>query len=131
MIKYLENKELQAKALVQLYIKAGIDRPITDLARIQKMIDHSNLIISAWDGSALVGIARAVTDFGYCCYLSDLAVDQHYQKMGIGRSLVTLIQKAIGYEVSLILMSSPDSTVFYEKLGFKHFSNGYISKGIL
>ena len=79
MIKYSENKQLQAKAIVQLYIAAGVDQPITDLARIQKMIDHSNLIISAWDGNALVGVARAVTDFGYCCYLSDLAVDQHYQ----------------------------------------------------
>ncbi len=131
MIKYSENKQLQAKAIVQLYIAAGVDQPITDLARIQKMIDHSNLIISAWDGNALVGVARAVTDFGYCCYLSDLAVDQHYQRIGIGRSLITLMQKAIGLEVSLILMSSPGAAVFYEKLGFTNFSNGYVAKGIL
>lgn len=131
MIKYFENRQLQAKALVQLYINAGVDRPITDLARTQKMIDHSNLTISAWEGNSLVGIARAVSDFGYCCYLSDLAVDQHYQGMGIGKSLITIMQKKIGPEVSLILMASPEATEFYEKLGFNRFSNGYMSKGVL
>lgn len=131
MIKYSESRQLQANTLVQLYINSGVDRPITDLTRIQKMIDHSNLIISAWEGSALVGVARAVSDFGYCCYLSDLAVDQRYQRRGIGKTLIALIQKAIGPEVSLILMSSPSSRIFYENLGFKRFTNGYISKGIL
>ena len=32
----------------------------------------------------LVGIARCVTDYHYCCYLSDLAVDKSLQKSGIG-----------------------------------------------
>ena len=131
MIKYFENRALQAKAVAQLYVRSGVDRPITDLARIQTMIHHSNLTITAWDGDVLAGIARTVTDFGYCCYLADLVVDSAYQRKGIGRGLITLIQKAIGLEVSLVLISSPDATGFYEKLGFSPFSNGYIGKGIL
>jgi len=49
------------------------------------MIDHADLTITAWDGSKLVGIARAITDYSYCCYLSDLAVDRAYQNLGIGK----------------------------------------------
>ena len=31
-----------------------------------------------------MGVSRAITDFAYCTYLSDLAVDESYQKQGIG-----------------------------------------------
>src|SRR5713101_190041 len=48
--------------------------PVDDLARLEKMLQHGNLLITAWDGTSLIGVARALTDFSYCCYLSDLAV---------------------------------------------------------
>ena len=59
------------------------------------MIEHSNLIVTAWDGQLLVGIARSVTDFHYCCYLSDLAVDVAYQRQGIGRQLIQITQEGV------------------------------------
>lgn len=130
MILYSENNRPTAGAVAQLYQSSGVSQPITDLVRIQTMLDNTNLIISAWEESRLVGIARALTDYGYCCYLADLVVDRKYQKMSIGSSLIRLIQKAIGIEVSLALISAPDTTQFYEKLGFKSVTNGYIVNGI-
>jgi N-acetylglutamate synthase-like GNAT family acetyltransferase len=94
------------------------------------MLDNSNLIISAWEEDRLVGIARALSDYGYCCYLADLVIDKKYQQIGVGSSLIRLIQKAIGIEVSLVLISAPDTTQFYEKLGFRLVNNGYIANGI-
>ena len=131
MIRYAENRPLDPSAIAILYIAAGVENAITSHEQIQKMYENSNLIISAWDGSRLVGVARALTDFAYCCYLSDLAVDKKYQGLGIGASLLTLIQKAIGVNGSLILLSSPQASNFYERLGFRRLTNGYIGKGIL
>jgi ribosomal protein S18 acetylase RimI-like enzyme len=63
-------------------------RPVDDIHCLHGMIEHSNLIVTAWDGELLVGIARSVTDSHYCCYLSDLSVDVAYQRQGIGRQLI-------------------------------------------
>jgi N-acetylglutamate synthase-like GNAT family acetyltransferase len=90
------------------------------------MLDNANLIVSAWDGDKLVGIGRALTDFGYCCYLSDLAVIKEYQHHGIGHEIVTEIQKQIGEECMLLLLSSTESMEYYPKIGFELAGNAYI-----
>ena len=89
------------------------------------MLAGANLTVTAWDGERLVGIARALTDFAYCCYLSDLAVDGAYQKQGIGRKLVEMVQKEIGEEVMLLLLSVPDAMTYYPKIGFEKVENGW------
>jgi hypothetical protein len=57
-------------------------RPADDLARLDRMLRAADIIVTARDGARLVGVARAITDFSYCCYLSDLAVDAAYQRQG-------------------------------------------------
>lgn len=73
-IEYRINTPLRSKDVSDVFKSSGIKRPVDDLERIQRMIDNADVNISAWDGVKLVGIARAITDFSYCCYLSDLAV---------------------------------------------------------
>jgi len=73
-IAYKINALLQPEQLSDLFKSSGIRRPSDDLERLQRMIDHADVTISAWDGQQLVGIARAVTDYSYCCYLSDLCI---------------------------------------------------------
>lgn len=90
------------------------------------MLDQADMIITAWDGGKLVGIARAITDFSYCCYLSDLAVNKEYQKKGIGRELVRRVHEMLGEEISLILLASPVAMNYYPKIGFTKIENGYI-----
>jgi GNAT superfamily N-acetyltransferase len=82
---YKVNSPVTAQEVAELFRSSGIKRPVDQLERIQRMIDHADLTITAWDGSKLVGIARAITDYSYCCYLSDLAVDRAYQNLGIGK----------------------------------------------
>ena len=93
------------------------------------MIDNANLTVTAWDAEKLVGVARALTDFVWCCYLSDLAVDQEYQHQGIGRELIRQIQAQIeDGEAALLLLSAPEAMDYYPKIGMTPIQNGWIIK---
>lgn len=95
-------------------------RPIEDKECLAGMINNSNLIISAWDEEKLIGISRCVTDFHYCCYLSDLAVDQDYQNQGIGKALQVQTQKQLGPRCKLILIAAPAANSYYQQIGFSN-----------
>ena len=95
--------------IIDVYNSSGINRPTADKERIAKMYDNSNLIVTAWDKDKLVGISRSLTDFCYCCYLSDLAVRKDYQTSGIGKELIELTKNEIGEQTALILLSAPIS----------------------
>ena len=90
------------------------------------MLDHANVIVTAWSGDLLVGVSRAVTDFCFCCYLSDLAVDAQYQHQGIGKGLGALTHQAAGMETMLILLAAPAATEYYPKIGMKRFDHCFI-----
>jgi len=129
-IEYSQNISLAAADIAAVFDASGIRRPSADLARIERMFANANLVISAWHGNKLIGVCRALTDFSYCCYLSDLAVDKAYQKHGIGKALIARVQQAIGDEVALILLSAPEAMEYYPKLGFEKVENGFIIKRI-
>ena len=101
-------------------------RPIDDINCLTGMIEHSDLIVTAWHSRSLVGIARSVTDFHYCCYLSDLAVDVAYQRQGIGRQLIQITQDALGSRCRIILLSAPAATNYYPRLGFERHDQAWV-----
>lgn len=126
MIDYRRDVPLRTEDIIRVFQASGIRRPIDDAARIGRMFAQSNLVLSAWDGERLVGVCRALTDFSYCCYLSDLAVDRACQHQGIGRELVERTRALLGEEVSIILLSAPEAMDFYPRLGFEPVTNGFI-----
>lgn len=101
-------------------------RPAADLARLENMLRFADLIITARDEGRLVGLARAITDFSYCCYLSDLAVDVAYQRRGIGKRLIEETHRAAGEGTTLILISAPAAQSYYPKIGMKHQTNCWV-----
>ncbi len=103
-------------------------RPADDLQRLDKMLRHADLIVTARDGTRLVGIARSVTDFSYCCYLSDLAVDVAYQRRGIGKRLIDETRQKAGPLTSLILVSAPAAEGYYPKIGMQPIATGWTIK---
>ncbi|WP_343673930.1 GNAT family N-acetyltransferase [Chitinophaga sp.] len=111
--------------IIELYDNAVLKRPTADAERIAKMYENSNLVVSAWDGEKLVGVARSVTDYCYCCYLSDLAVSKDYQTAGIGKQLVALTQEAIGPKTMLLLLSAPTAMEYYPKIGMTKLDNAF------
>lgn len=126
MIDYRRDVPLRTEDIIRVFQASGIRRPIDDAARIGRMFAQSNLVLSAWDGERLVGVCRALTDFSYCCYLSDLAVDRACQHQGIGRELVERTRTLLGEEVSIILLSAPEAMDFYPRLSFEPVTNGFI-----
>jgi predicted N-acetyltransferase YhbS len=101
-------------------------RPVDDSKCIKAMLKHANLLCTAWDGSKLVGVARSVTDFEYCCYLSDLAVDEAYQKQGVGRELIRLTQSRLGPKTKIILLAAPKAEGYYPRIGFDAHRSAWV-----
>ena len=95
-------------------------RPVDDLDRIAKMLSGADLIVTARDADQkLVGVARAITDFAYCTYLSDLAVDVAFQRHGIGRELIRRVHDKAGLETRMILLSAPAAQSYYPHIGME------------
>lgn len=97
-IEYKINEEITTDQFIELLKSStlGERRPVEDRECMAGMISNSNLIVSAWINGSLVGISRSVTDFHYACYLSDLAVSEKYQGLGIGKKLQTITQEQLG-----------------------------------
>ena len=95
-------------------------RPVDDRACIEGMLNNSNLIVTARDSEKLVGMARSMTDFHFACYLSDLAVDEQYQKQGIGKRLQNLPQQQLRPKCKLILVTAPNANDYYQQIGYRH-----------
>jgi len=100
-------------------------RPVDDPERIKLMCLNANLIITARQNGLLVGIARSITDFVYCTYLSDLAVDSSLQKQGIGVMLIKETRK-YSLQAKLILLSAPAAIKYYPKIGMKRHEHCFM-----
>ncbi len=114
--------------IIRVLQDSGIVRPTHDVARIEKMFAHANLVVTAWEGETLVGVCRALTDFSYCCYLSDLAVNKSHQGQGIDQQLIEQVKHKIGDQVALILLSASSAMSYYPGIGFDKIENGFIIK---
>lgn len=127
-IQFKVNAKVSAAAVIEVFKSAGLNRPVNDTARVQAMLDNSNLIITAWDGHHLIGIARSVTDYNYCCYLSDLAVRKENQQSEIGKTLVELTQNAVGENTMLLMLSTGPIQEYFPKDGLEKIEHGFIIK---
>lgn len=121
-IEYSVNVPLTTDQFIKLLRESrlGERRPVNDRACMEGMINNANLIVSAWEGEKMIGIARSMTDFHYACYLSDLAVHGNYQRQGIGKELLRITQSKLGPQCKLILVAAPAANAYYEHLGFQH-----------
>jgi len=121
-ITYKINTVITTEQFLELLKEStlGKRRPIEDYDCIDGMLKNSNLVVSGWHEGKLVGIARSVTDFHYACYLSDLAVSEGYQKIGIGKALQEKTQEKLGPKCRIILVAAPDAHSYYEYIGFSN-----------
>ena len=125
-LTYRINHPITAEAFAEVCRSSGLRRPIENLERIQRMLDHANLTITVWHDEQLVGLARSLTDYGFCCYMSDLAVRAEYQRQGIGQELIRRTKAEVGPECMLLLLSAPEAMSYYPHVGFLKVENGWI-----
>ena len=99
-------------------------RPVDDARTMAGMLEHADVIVTARDSRRLlVGVSRAITDFNYCTYLSDLAVDEAFQRQGIGRELIRRTHLAAGLKTNLILLAAPKAETYYPHIGMLHHNS--------
>ena len=122
MIEYRDNAIIKAEQAIDLYTRStlGERRPIHSVETFEAMLKNANLTITAWHGEKLVGISRSLTDFAYVAYLADLAVDEQYQRSGIGKQLIEETKLRLGPDCMIVLLAAPKANEYYEHIGFEH-----------
>ncbi len=127
MVLAREEGRLDAAAYAALVRSAGLDRPVDDLPRMAAMLAGSNLVVTARDAAGrLLGAARCVTDFAWCCYLSDLVVDGQRQRGGLGRLLLAETKRIVGPRCMVLLLSVPSAMDYYPRLGMEPVGNAFL-----
>lgn len=127
MITYRTGNDLDLDQVIELYRAStlGERRPIDDRDRMGLMLRNANLVVTGWEDNLLVGIARSVSDFTYCTYLSDLAVRLSHQRTGIGKELIRRTREA-GGKATVILLSAPKAVEYYPRIGFTHHPQAWL-----
>lgn len=127
-VNYAVETSLSAEEMVDLLQRSALAqrRPVDEPTTIQGMIAHASVIVTARVEGKLVGLARAISDFSYCTYLSDLAVDEAYQKKGIGRELLRRTHEAAGLHTMMILLAAPAARGYYPHIGLKEHDSCWI-----
>jgi predicted N-acetyltransferase YhbS len=127
-IQYRTDRTVDVAEFKDILERSGLAarRPVGDANRLERMLQSYNLILTAWDGDLLVGIATCWTDYAHSAYLADLAVAADRQRSGIGRELVYLARTTVGPQVTLILLSAPAAVDYYPKIGMERFTDCFI-----
>lgn len=127
-IEYRIGDGFTLDQMIELYRAStlGERRPIDDPRIMGDMLRHANLIVSAWQGALMVGIARTLTDFSYVGYLSDLAVHEAYQKIGIGVELIRRTRAQMGPRSMLVLLAAPAAVGYYPRIGFTKHDSAWV-----
>jgi ribosomal protein S18 acetylase RimI-like enzyme len=122
-IVYAREPNLSAQEFCDVLVAStlGERRPVDDLARLDRMLREADIVITARNGKKLIGVSRAITDYVYCCYLSDLAVDTAFQGRGIGTRLIAETHAAASPQATLFLVSAPAAVGYYPKIGMKAY----------
>jgi predicted N-acetyltransferase YhbS len=130
MISYRDDAVITPDQAIDLYVRStlGERRPIHNKDTFAAMLKNANLTITAWDEGQLIGISRTLTDFAYVAYLADLAVDQTYQRSGIGKQLIEQTQSRLRPECMIVLLAAPKANEYYEHIGFEHNPRAWMLK---
>lgn len=128
LITYQITPNLSTEDFIDILNRStlGERRPVDDLECIESMIKNADIIITAVLDEKIVGVARAATDFSYCCYLSDLSVDTSLQHQGIGKKLIQKVREQLGAKCKLILLSAPAAVEYYPKIGFTQHPSTWV-----
>jgi predicted N-acetyltransferase YhbS len=132
IVTYKLEPDLPPSDFVDLLIRSTLAerRPVHDAKTIQRMLDNADLIVTARQGGALIGVSRAITDYSFCTYLSDLAVAVDHQRQGVGRELIRKTHEAAGLDTTLILLAAPKAESYYPHIGMARHNSCWIIPGV-
>jgi len=128
-LTYSLEPELSSAEYIDVLVRSTLAerRPVQDASTIEGMLRNADLLLAARSAERLlVGVARAITDFSYCTYLADLAVDVAFQHRGVGRELIRRTHEAAGLHTSLILLSAPLARTYYPHIGMRQHDSCWV-----
>jgi len=128
-IHFVIGNQVKLDDVISVYRDStlGERRPVDDRERMRAMLRNANLVVTAWDGELMVGVARSVSDLTYVTYLADLAVRAAYQRIGIGKELIRHT-RAVAPDAEIVLLAAPDAESYYPHIGFTHHPQAWTSK---
>ena len=126
MVDLHVGNDVDLDSLIDVYVDStlGTRRPVDDRDRMAAMFANANLVVTAWEGDRMVGVARSLSDFAYVTYVSDLAVRASHQRRGLGRALLARTQ-AEGVTARIVLLAAPAAVDYYPRLGFTHYDSAW------
>ena len=129
-VLYASEPTLDVAEFRRVLVESGLGetRPVDDEARLMTMLATANLVLTARldiESKPLIGVARAITDFSWVCYVSELAVSKSAQGLGVGKGLMDEAQRVLGPSVAVSLISLPDAVGFYERIGMKRMTDAF------
>jgi predicted N-acetyltransferase YhbS len=127
-VLYKIEPELTTDEFIDLLFRSTLAerRPVNEPVKIAGMLQHASIIATARFNESLIGVSRAISDFSYCTYLSDLAVDVAFQRQGIGRELIRQTHLAAGLHTSLILLAAPGARDYYPHIGMRQHDSCWL-----
>jgi ribosomal protein S18 acetylase RimI-like enzyme len=108
--------------LRHLFASAGLVRRSRDSDEVMaQVLAGSTVILSAWDGTALVGFARLLSDEATNAYVSTVAVAPRWQDRGLGTRMMRELLKGREH-MKLVLEAAAGAESFYQRIGFQRAS---------
>ncbi|WP_144971106.1 GNAT family N-acetyltransferase [Bremerella volcania] len=128
MIEYQVEPNLSVDEYLDVLIRSQLAerRPVDDREKLTKMVRNADILCTARSEGMLIGIARSMTDFAHATYLADLAVDEAFQKQGIGRELIARTHQAAGKHTILLLLAAPKAASYYPHVGMEKHDSCWI-----
>jgi GNAT superfamily N-acetyltransferase len=125
---YALEPDLHAEEFIDVLVRSTLAerRPVGEPETIRGMLKHADVIVTARVEGLLVGVSRAITDYSYCTYLSDLAVDRAFRRRGIGRELIRRTHEAAGLNTSLVLLAAPLARTYYPHIGMAQHDSCWV-----
>ena len=129
-VLYALEPALDAVEFARVLVESGLGaiRPVHDLERLRAMLAAAQLVVTARldePSHPLIGVARTLTDFTWCAYLSDLAVVRRAQGLGVGKGLLDATRAHCGPRAALILSSVPEAVRFYEHVQMERIADAF------
>jgi GNAT superfamily N-acetyltransferase len=130
-VTYQLEPDLSPDEFIDVLVRSTLAqrRPVHDINTTLAMLKNAGVIVTARLDGLVVGVARAITDFAFCTYLSDLAVDERHQRKGIGRELIRRTHEAAGLHTTLILLAAPKAQTYYPHVGMAKHESCWVIAG--
>jgi GNAT superfamily N-acetyltransferase len=121
-ITYRDTRDIGVDSIVALYRANGWSSAAKpDL--LHKALMNSETLVSAWDGSRLIGLGNAISDGFLVVYYPHLLVLPEYHGHGVGTALMLRLKNRYQNFHQHMLVADGRAVKFFEKLGFVRAAN--------